>query len=201
MVTKAITWVVFLSGVSIAAFMVMSLPPGEKIFKMESHDRIEDAWRLKDALHLRSLYGHLDAAKDVDYITLPVDRTLPLRISIKNPDMDKGFEPEIILFGPGLPTAPKDLPIPIGDTNGAVVATTDIAKQKKQFEISELTGYLTGPDITVDIKEPGTYAIAILSPSGEVGRYVLSIGSISERGIMARIRQIVPTLRVIFRLY
>ncbi|MFA5935282.1 MAG: hypothetical protein WC787_00280 [Patescibacteria group bacterium] len=201
MIVRAVFLVIILSGLAIGSFGVLSIVPGEKRFKMDEYNTLEQGWRLQNPLVKQHLYGRLEGRGDVDYVTFTLATPTPVTISIKNPAGDAGFEPTIILFGPGLPIPNENPPIAIGEPNGAIVSKTIRDKQRPIFEPSELTTYLTGPTIRADLKKAGTYAVAIVTPSGEPGRYVLTIGSGAGQGIMDQIREIPPTVKALLRLY
>ena len=199
MLGRAMGCVFFLVILALVGFAIFSIPPGEKLFKAAAYDHPEQGWRLPSPTELKHLYGTLDEG-DVDYVTFTVDRPLSLAISLKNPAGDAGFEPLFVVFGPGLPAPSTTPPIDVG-SNGALIAQTVRDKQHPVFDASELTTYLTGPSLVADLKESGTYAVAILSPAGSSGRYVLTVGNQAEGGIAAQFRLVPATLKALLRLY
>lgn len=196
---RAIGCVLFLVVMALVGFAILSIPPGEKHFKESSYNQPEQGWRLKAPTELKHLYGRLDE-KDVDYITFTVERPTSISISLKDPAGDAGFEPVFVVFGPGLPKPATPPPIEVG-SNGAIVAQTVRDKQRPVFDASELTTYLTGPSLTADLRDSGTYAVAVVSTKGGSGRYVLSIGNQATGGIVSQFALVPATLRALLRLY
>ena len=196
---RAIGCVAFLVIIALAGFAVLSIPPGAKLFKQGAYDHPEQAWRLKSVSGLQHLYGRLDE-KDIDYVTFTVDHPQSIAISLKNPSADAGFEPLLVVFGPGLPVPANTPPIDVG-SNGAVVMETVRNKQQPVFEPSELTTYLTGPSHAVDLKEAGTYAVAVLAKEGKAGRYILTLGTRSDIDFLGQFNLVPGTLKALLRLY
>lgn len=199
MIGKAVGCVLFLVILALVGFAVLSIPPGEKLFKEASYNQPEQGWRLNSVTELKHLYGRLNE-KDVDYVTFTVDKPTTVAISLKNPAGDAGFEPIFVVFGPGLPTPATTPPIEVG-SNGAIVAQTVRDKQHPVFDASELTTYLTGPSLNAELRESGTYAIAVVSPGDTAGRYVLTVGNRASGGIVSQLQLVPSTLRALFRLY
>lgn len=201
MIARAFFSVLLICLLALSAYGILTLPPQEKIFKTANMDRIEQTLRLEDPTRLRSFYGRLESKGDVDYLTFTIDKPASLRLSLKNPVGDDGFLPSMVVFGPGLPKLVTTPPVPIGETNGAVVAASVREKQRPVFEASELTTYLTGPTINTQLTEPGTYAITVYATGQEIGRYVLTIGDTPQTGFTEQLKRVPETVKVLLRLY
>ena len=169
-------------------------------FKDSPQDNAETARTITDIERQQRFFGRLDSKDDVDYFTFSADAKQKIDLLLETPVADGDFKPVMVLFGPGLPAPTEDPTIQIGDTNGAIV-THAKDERAKRFDQFLMTSFNTGPTISVEAPQKGTYAIAVRSPKGSTGRYVLHIGS--ENGFRwdELWQGIVGTLKGLLRLY
>lgn len=194
----------FVAGIVIAALslliIVLDTDPTRYVFKDSSWDTPETAGIFTVGGLRTSLYGRLTGAHDVDYLRITVTKPTDISIALRTVAGDPSFNPEIIVFGRGL--APRsDVMLPIGDENGAVVGRIGEKTRGTVFDITTMTSYTEGPTVTTRLPEAGTYAIAILTPNGSTGRYVLSTGTKPDRSFDGWISSLRGAVQVILRLY
>jgi len=169
-------------------------------FKNTPQDSAETARTITDIERRQRFFGHLESKDDVDYFTFSADEKQNIDLSLETPVADGDFKPVLVLFGPGLPKPTEDPTIQIGDTNGAIVSHAKDEREKR-FDQFLLTTFNIGPVISVEAPQKGTYAVAIRSPKGSTGRYVLHVGSENGFRWNELIQGIVGTLKGLLRLY
>lgn len=175
--------------------------PAWRSFKSEPQDTIETAMPLRNPTIRQTVFGRLDHVRDVDYFTFQVKEPSDITLSLRSLVADKAFNPVMTLFGAGLPRPNEDPSIPIGEQNGAIVGRIGRDTRQKGFDLQLMTSFYEGPTITTHIPHAGTYAIAITSPTVDVGRYVLSMGKTSSRTVDAWTSYVMGTMLALLRLY
>lgn len=143
----------------------------------------QQPFALPDTTVSRALYATLSSPEDVDYYTFTGRKgeSVPIGIVIPQIAGQQSFAPTVALLGPGLPGA--DLPSKVSPppgTGALVLAPPE--KATTFFEPFSRTRYWRRQEATVTLPADGTYYLAVYHPAGEVGRYVLSVGSKEVRG-------------------
>lgn len=145
-------------------------------FKDAPHDEIAAARIITQPMRLQRFFGRLETRKDVDYYSLTLDADETFHASLFVPKADEEFKPALVFFGPDVPTMGGDPGISIGDGNGSIFAQNVKDNREAVFEDVLLTSFYGGTEIAFTAKKRGTYGIAIKSPDGERGRYMLRVG-------------------------
>lgn len=170
-------------------------------FKQTAQDSAETAVTIAQPTHAQRYFGRLDTKTDVDYFTFKVQKDMEVSLLLEIPTGDPDFHPTMTLFGPGLPKPTEDPSITIGESNGAVVAHEADKDRDSVTDAFLLTSFFEGPQIKTTAPKDATYAIAIRSPDGSHGRYVLNVGTEDTwewREVFPRLWGIV---RAILRIY
>lgn len=175
--------------------------PSWRSFKSEPQDSIETAMPLRNPTIRQTIFGRLDHLRDVDYYTFRVQEPSDITLSLRTPVADQAFNPVIMLFGSGLPRPNEDPTVPIGEQNGAIVGRIGRDTRQTGFDLQLMTSFYSGPLLTTHIPHAGTYAIAITSPTTDLGRYVLTMGKTSTRTVDAWSSYVGGTLIALLRLY
>jgi hypothetical protein len=144
-------------------------------FKDAPQDSAETAQTVSQPTHAQRFFGRLESKNDVDYFSFSAKKDTRLDVQLEIPSGDPNFKPTLILFGPDLPKPASDPVIPIGETNGATVSS-DTKDRTTRYDNYLFTSFLEGAHITQALPDDATYGIAIRSPDGNRGRYVLKIG-------------------------
>jgi hypothetical protein len=184
-----------------AGLILLRAEPVVIAFKERPLDSLETAEMIRHPQTRQSVFGRLERTGDVDYFTFTLARGTPFRVSIKTPVADRDFNPVLTLFGPGLPQPTQDPSIPIGDANGAIVERVAGGSRTAVFDFPRLTTFYVGPKIDMTAPQDGTFALAVTTPDGNDGRYVLDIGGKSERTVDNTVSFLSGTVRAILRLY
>lgn len=144
---------------------------------------IDASWEVPEPIAFYGLYGHLDSEDDIDAFAYTFDDAVTaFSVRVIVPVCGTLFEefyPSAAIIGPGLET-PEDveLPFELPEGVGALVLT-EIARTEPRPTIDQ--GNYTHQDYfniwhSVDIPEAGDYTIAVWSPDGLTGAYVLATG-------------------------
>lgn len=184
-----------------AGLILLRAEPVVLAFKERPLDTLETAEMICKPQLRRSEFGRLERTGDVDYFTFTLTKGMPFRVSVRTPTADKDFNPVLTLFGPGLPRPSEDPSIPIGDANGAIVNRVARDSRSASFDFPTLTTFYSGPKIEMTAPQDGTYALAVTTPDGNDGRYVLDIEGTTERTVDGTVSFLSGTVRAILRLY
>ncbi len=169
-------------------------------FKDAPQDSIATARVIQNVTRRQRFFGRLNKKGDVDYFTFHAKQGTLLHLSLETPAADGKFNPDLTLFGPGLPAPKEDPTINIGTTNGAIIAHTQTNRDHR-YDQYLFTTFYEGPTITDTAPKNTTYAIAIRNPRGGVGRYVLHIGTRTSFRWDELLQEIVGMLKGLLRLY
>ncbi len=170
-------------------------------FKASAHDKIESARIISQPTRLQRFFGRLETRKDVDYFTLTLDQGEEFRANLFIPKADEEFRPTLVFFGPGIKTAGGDPEIAIGDGNGSVMVRNTNEEREARFEDVLLTSFYGDTEISFTAEKRGTYGLAIKSPDGERGRYMLRVGLKDEWKWSELPTRFWGATKAIFRLY
>ncbi|MFH1620853.1 MAG: hypothetical protein ABIB04_02090 [Patescibacteria group bacterium] len=146
------------------------------IFKNSAQDTVETARIIKDPQNAKKIFGRLETKDDVDYFTFKAEEGQEISVSLSVPAADQDFKPNLIIFGQDLPKSAIDPVISIGDTNGAYVLEFAKTKIQTSFNNFLLTSFNLGPRLEFSSPKQTSYGLAIRSPDGKTGRYLLKIG-------------------------
>lgn len=187
-------------GVVLMAIVIIQTEPTRYAFKDAEWNTIETAGTIAASSARTEIVGRLEGPKDIDYLAITVTKPQEVVLHLQTDAADVNFNPEIILFGRGLP-AEKNIGVPIGDQNGAIVGRVASGARTTNFSIQAMTSYADGPVIRTTLPAAGTYAVAIRSPEGVSGKYVLTNGTIPDRSFDGWRSSIMGSIRVMLRLY
>lgn len=149
-------------------------------FKDSEQDSVETARIIRQPAHAQRFFGRLESKKDADFYTMTVEQDTPISVVLAVPAADGTFRPTLTIFGPGLPKPKEDPVIPIGDGNGAFIASDPKKDRETAFDGYLLTSFFDGIRIEFNAPKTATYALAVRSPDGTRGRYVLRVGTKDE---------------------
>jgi len=169
-------------------------------FKNAAQDTVETARVIESPARQQRFFGRLSKKDDVDYFTFTVDEKTKIDLLLETPVNDGDFRPVVVLFGPGLAPPKEDPTIQIGSTNGAIVARAPDERERR-FDQFLLTTFNTGPTISTEAPRNGTYALAIRSPKGSTGRYVLHVGTENAFRWSELVQGIFGVLKGLLRMY
>jgi len=144
----------------------------------ENNDATFDSpWHIDDITIATAIYATLHTEHDVDYYTFEGFRDQSILVSILVPRISEqeGFAPSLALLGPGFPS--KDLP-PISILAGSGTYHVPIPEDMDNVfnEPYSGTSYWRRQRERISLPADGLYYFAIFSPTGQIGRYVLSVG-------------------------
>lgn len=189
---------------SVAALLLIISPIEARAellwFKTTAYDSPETAKKIESVTRKQRFFGRLSSKDDVDYYSMTVDEKAKIEILLESPVSDGDFRPVIVLFGPGLSAPKEDPTIPIGETNGAIVGHAK-EERERRFDQFLMTSYSTGPSISISAPRKATYGLAVRSPKGSTGRYVLHIGTENNFKWSELIQGIKGTLKGLLRMY
>lgn len=169
-------------------------------FKTSPHDTAETARTIQDVERKQRYFGRLSSKDDVDYYTMTVDEKTKIRIILETPVNDGDFRPVVVFFGPGLSAPKEDPTIHIGETNGAIVGHAK-EERDRRFDQFLMTSFSTGPSISIEAPRKATYGIAVRSPKGSTGRYVMHVGTENAFKWSELIQGIKGTFKGLLRMY
>ncbi|MGB8955275.1 MAG: LPXTG cell wall anchor domain-containing protein [Tumebacillaceae bacterium] len=177
--------VLYLVAVLIAAlFLPSSVMAHKPIFIERSISGYEQALEIPDATVSYAMYSELQGPQQVDLykFTLAADTPFYARISVpKRPEL-RDFAPAFVLFGPGLPTSNEPPHYPLALPEGLGRAILLPAGEKDDFyEPFTQTTMVQRQYISRQLP-PGTYYLAVYSPAGQTGKYVLATGEREQFG-------------------
>ena len=177
--------VLYLVAALIAALFLPAAAMAHKpIFVERSISGYEQALEIPDATVSYAMYGELRGAQQVDLykFTLTADTPFYARMSVpKRPGLE-GYAPAFVLFGPGLPTSnePPNYPLALPEGLGrAIQLPAD--EQDEFYEPFTQTTLIQRQYISRNLA-PGTYYLAVYSPTGQTGKYVLATGENEQFG-------------------
>lgn len=170
-------------------------------FKDSSQDSVETAKAIKDPQNKQKIFGRLESKNDVDYYTFSAEADEVVSITLLVPAADKDFAPSLIVFGPDLPKSDPDPVVPVGEGNGYYALDYPQNNVQKFFEDYLLTSFNQGPRLEFSSPKKSSYGLAVRSPNGNTGRYVLSVGQKDEWNWSEIFDKVVGILRAILRIY
>ncbi len=171
------------------------------IFKNSAQDTVATAKIIKEPQNKQKIFGRLKSKDDVDYFTFTLEADEAVSISIFVPAADKNFEPSLIVFGSDLPKSDHDPVIPIGEGNGSYIMEFPKTNVQEFFHDFLLTTFKTGPRLEFSSPEKSSYGLALRSPNGNTGRYLLEIGQQDEWSWSHVLDRFFDVLRAVLRLY
>jgi hypothetical protein len=185
--------------------MILLVPHAAKAdwywFKMADHDDIPNAKIIAQPSRLQRFFGRLETRKDVDYFTLTLDKDEEFHASLFVPKADAEFKPALVFFGPDVKSSGGDPEINIGAGNGSIMVRNAAEDREAVFEDVLLTSFYGGTELSFKAEKRETYGIAIKSPDGERGRYMLKIGQTDDWKWSELPTRIWGATKAIFRLY
>lgn len=143
------------------------------VFKQSAQDTPEKAWIVRRPNSAFRYFGRLEKKDAADYFSITLKKDQTLEVSLETPVADGGFRPSLVFFGPGISRPKEDPVIQIGEPNGAIVLREDKEPRDSSFDRLTLTSYYQGPTLKFVAPKDATYGLAIRTPKGDTGRYVL----------------------------
>lgn len=187
-------------GIVLMVIVIIQTEPTRYVFKDAEWNTIETAGKITASSARTEIVGRLEGPKDLDYFSITVTKPQEIVLRLQTDAADRDFNPELIVFGRGLPV-PKAIDIPIGNQNGAIVSRVPADKRMTSFAIQAMTSYTDGPVIRTTLPAAGTYAVVVRSPEGVSGRYVLTNGTVPDRSFDGWRSSITGSIRVMLRVY
>lgn len=170
------------------------------LFKEAPQDSVETARIIFRPTHAQRFFGRLESKNDFDYFSFTAKKDSKLELQLDIPSGDSDFKPTLVLFGPDLPKPTSDPVIQIGETNGATVAA-DPNDRATRYDNYLFTSFYRGAQIAQTVPSDATYGVAIRTPDGKRGRYVLKIGGEDLWNWNDLFDRIVGTMRAVLRIY
>ena len=170
------------------------------LFKETPQDSAETARIILRPMHAQRFFGRLESKNDVDYFSFTAKKDSKLELQLEIPSGDSDFKPTLVLFGPDLPKPTSDPVIPIGETNGAAIAS-DPNDRATRYDNYLFTSFYGGAQIAQTVPDDATYGVAVRTPDGKRGRYVLKIGGEDPWNWNELFDRIVGTMRAVLRIY
>ncbi len=159
----------------------------------------DDAIELKKPGVSYAVYAGLKFSGDVDYIKFTIEEPQGVKIGVLVPYAEefKDYYPVYALVGPGLEAPSSGLPFELPEGHGAIVVKSVPVSERPEFlEPFSFTRYYRGmEELEIEVKDPGTYYVAVWHPEGEYGDYLLSYGG-SESFTFS---EIIDTYRVVWQ--
>lgn len=171
------------------------------VFKSSVQDTPEKAWVIRKPDVAFRYLGRLEKKDSADYFSVTLKKDQKLEVSLETPTADGGFRPIMVFFGPGISQPKEDPVIQIGDPNGAIVLREDKETRDSYFDRLTLTSYNLGPSLKFIAPKDATYGLAVRSPKGDTGRYVLRFKGKDDFDWGNVVDFLVDALRAIFRRY
>ena len=171
------------------------------IFKDSAQDTPETAWIVRQPDAAFRYLGRLEQKDEADYFSLTLKKDQKLDISLETPAADGNFRPIMVFFGPGISRPKEDPVIKIGDPNGAIILREDKEPRDSFFDRLTMTTYYQGPTFKFIAPRDATYGLAIRSPKGDTGRYILRFKGKDEFAWQNLLDFVVNVFRAILRMY
>jgi len=131
---------------------------------------------------------------DVDVYSFSIDQPTNVYLEVLVPECVEyeTFRPWFALVGPGLPTAPPDLPFTVPLGMGAIVME-DTGPRETFFEPFGNKSYFSGPIFSQTVSTPGQYYVYYWDPGQQGGDYVAVLGDQEIWRVRDIIRALVVT--------
>lgn len=108
---------------------------------------------------------------------------IPIQLGVPRQAELEHFRPMAVLMGPGLPAATLPSGLELGPGEGAVVLRFDQEPPPTFFEpFTRTTSWVTA-EYRTPLPSSGLYYVAVIDPSGELGKYFLAIGQREAFGL------------------
>jgi hypothetical protein len=129
------------------------------------------------AVYAWSKPTHEGAGPDVDVYTFTIDQPTNVYLEVLVPECVEyqTYRPGFALVGPGLPSAPNDLPFAVPLGLGAIVME-DTGPRETFFEPFGDKSYFSGPVFSQILSTPGQYYVYYWDPGEQTGDYVAVLG-------------------------
>jgi len=171
------------------------------IFKSGSLDTPAEAFVIKHPDSATTIFGRLQNKDDLDYFSITAEEGTTLEISLDTVKNDGDFNPIMIFYGPELPKPSEDPVIDLGSGNGAMILRVEADSRESRREKFFFTDFYTGPKLKIKIPKTATYGMAIKSPNGKLGRYILDIKGKDEFNLNDLPGHIFDLIKAILRMY
>lgn len=101
---------------------------------------------------------------------------IPIQLGVPRMAEMERFRPMAVLMGPGLPPSTLSSSLELGPGEGAVVLRFDQEPPRTFFEpFTQTTSWVTA-EYRKPLPASGEYHVAVIAPSGQLGKYFLAIG-------------------------
>ncbi|SHK01639.1 hypothetical protein SAMN02745227_01313 [Anaerobranca californiensis DSM 14826] len=169
-------WLLFISQIAVAH---------QGIFIDKTINDIDKSYEIKDIEKSTAIYARLTEENNIHFYSFQGKKgqNFYSQIMLPNTEGDKELLLVQILFGPFEEARIlKDYTEILGDQyRGYVIPPGN--NRTKFFEPFTQTAYIKKQQFSLELPTDGTYYIAIFSPVGQQGRYVLTIGKDEEFGL------------------
>jgi len=146
------------------------------------NEELETATVVTDPTKSWAAYAELHEEEEAQYYRLDLKKGERLKAMLYIPIPEKGFKPNLVIIGPGIPsqdTIPEYVEVP----DGAGVALVEAQEAAVPgYEPFTPSSYYYLAEFDLEIPVPGEYFIAVYAPD-RGGRYGLAIGYREEFGV------------------
>lgn len=138
---------------------------------------IQNAVTIKDPQVSYAVYGNLKEEGQVDYLKFFVKKGDPIYIELAVPMLkdEENFMPSFALIGKGLPQQNISAPFTVPSGCGFAIFNSQ-KKYNTYFETYTQTIYSVRQEIRMKSPATGEFYIAVYSPQGKEGKYLVAIG-------------------------
>lgn len=191
----------FLAAILGLTAMPKALNAETLVFKDSIQDTPEKAWIIRRPDVAFRYFGRLEDKDTADYFSVTLKKDQKLEVSLETPTADGDFRPVMVFFGPGMSKPTEDPVIRIGDPNGGIVLRENKEPRETNFDRLTLTSFNRGPSLKFIAPKDATYGLAVRSPKGDSGRYVLRFKGKDEFDWKNIVAFFVDAIRAILRQY
>ena len=170
-------------------------------FKQDPQFTPEQAAVIADPSLAQRFFSRLEKCDDADYFSFTAEQGKEYDFYLDVPHGDPDLHPTLTLFGPGLPQPDEDPVILIGDQNGAIVAHEDKNGRTSNFDRATFTDFFLGPSIKFTAPKDATYGLAVRTPNGHAGRYVLRLAGKDEFSWTDLVTRLAAEIKALLRRY
>lgn len=138
---------------------------------------IQNAIEIKDPQVSYAIYGNLKGEGRVDYIRYFAKKGDPIYIELAVPSFkdEENFMPSFAVIGEGMPANTGSAPFTVPEGCGFMIFNSE-RKYGTYFETYTQTTYTVRQEVRMKSPASGEYYLAVYSPEGSDGKYLLAIG-------------------------
>ena len=170
----------------------------QAIFIEKPINTIENSYKLTDIEESQAIYSELTEDNDVDIYSLEGKAGQQLYTQLMVPDIEGSRELllTLVVTGPFNEANYLDQYTPIFGDRFRGYVNEPGNNRKSFFEPFTQTTYLKKQQFSVELPADGTYYIAVYSPVGQRGKYVLSVGQEERFGLQELLQYPVTWFKV-----